>query len=119
MNEVMKWYLNPIKEHYFDFVGRARRKEYWMFLLINIIISLVLVFIFGLIKLPILANLYSLAILCPALGLGARRLHDVGKSGWFMLISLIPFGVFYVIYLLVQDGEPGVNAYGANPKSFV
>jgi uncharacterized membrane protein YhaH (DUF805 family) len=119
MNENMNWYLDPIKQHYFDFVGRARRKEYWMFLLINVIVSLVLGVVLSLIKMGFLANIYSLAVLLPSLGLTARRLHDIGKSGWFMLIAIIPVVGLYLIYLLAQDGEPGFNAYGPNPKSVV
>ncbi len=80
----MEWFLKCVKEHYFDFNGRARRKEYWMFTLVNIIISVALSVVLGLIseKLLPIANLYSLAVLLPALGVTARRLHDINKSGW-------------------------------------
>jgi uncharacterized membrane protein YhaH (DUF805 family) len=117
MNENMNWYLGPIKNHYADFAGRARRKEFWMFVLFNTLVSVVLVAILGMIKLDFLAPIYSLLMLLPGLALTARRLHDVGKSGWFMLISLIPIVGLYLIYLLAQDGEAGSNAYGPNPKS--
>ncbi|BBT19007.1 uncharacterized membrane protein YhaH (DUF805 family) [Pseudomonas sp. SLBN-26] len=114
----MEWYLKCLKQ-YFDFNGRARRKEYWMFTLVNLVISIALTVIFGVIseKLLPLANLYSLAVLLPALGVTARRLHDIGKSGWFMLIALIPLVGLYVIYLLAKDSDPGQNAYGPNPKA--
>ena len=60
---------------------------------------------------------YNVAILLPSIGLGVRRLHDVGKSGWMLLISLIPFGIIYVIYLLAQKGDEGDNQYGS-PVSY-
>jgi len=116
----MEWYLKCLKQHYFDFNGRARRKEYWMFTLVNVIITLVLSVVLGLIseKLALVANLYSLAVMLPALGVTARRLHDIGKSGWMILISLVPIvGVFYLLYLLCQDSNGGSNEYGANPKA--
>lgn len=93
----MEWFLKCVKEHYFDFNGRARRKEYWMFTLVNIIISVALSVVLGLIseKLLPIANLYSLAVLLPALGVTARRLHDINKSGWWMLIALIPIVGLY------------------------
>lgn len=65
----------------------------------------------------ILYGVYALGTLVPSLAVAARRLHDVGKSGWFMLLSLIPFVGLYVLYLLVLDSEPGSNAYGPNPKA--
>ncbi|HGE2348832.1 DUF805 domain-containing protein [Pseudomonas aeruginosa] len=115
----MEWFLKCVKEHYFDFNGRARRKEYWMFTLVNIIISVALSVVLGLIseKLLPIANLYSLAVLLPALGVTARRLHDINKSGWWMLIALIPIVGLYLIYLLAKDSDAGQNQYGQNPKS--
>ncbi|MCO3171142.1 DUF805 domain-containing protein [Pseudomonas aeruginosa] len=114
----MEWFLKCVKEHYFDFNGRARRKEYWMFTLVNIIISVALSVVLGLIseKLLPIANLYSLAVLLPALGVTARRLHDINKSGWWMLIALIPIVGLYLIYLLAKDSDAGQNQYGQNPK---
>ena len=118
-SSAMEWYLKCLKQHYFDFNGRARRKEYWMFTLVNIVISIALTVIFGMIsaKLLPLANLYSLAVLLPALGVTVRRLHDIGKSGWMILIGLIPLVGLYLIYLLAKDSDPGQNAYGPNPKA--
>lgn len=115
----MEWFLKCVKEHYFDFNGRARRKEYWMFTLVNIIISVALSVVLGLIseKLLPIANLYSLAVLLPALGVTARRLHDINKSGWWMLIALIPIVGLYLIYLLAKDSDAGQNQYGQNPKA--
>jgi uncharacterized membrane protein YhaH (DUF805 family) len=113
----MEWYLKVLKQHYADFNGRARRQEYWMYTLFNCIALVVLVMltkissIFG-----ILYGVYALGTLLPSLGVSVRRLHDIGKSGWFLLLSLIPFVSFYLLYLMCLDSQPGTNEYGANPK---
>ncbi len=114
----MNWYLTVLKEHYADFKGRARRKEYWMFVLFNIIVSVVIAVIASVIGLKFLSSLYSLAVLVPCLALTARRLHDIGKSGWWMLIALVPLiGSIWLLVLLVLDSQPETNAWGANPKA--
>ena len=114
----MNWYLTVIKEHYADFKGRARRKEFWMFMLINWVISMVLAIIGGLIHFTLLGSIYSLAVLVPTLGVGVRRLHDMGKSGWWYLICLVPvLGAIYLIYLWCQDSQAEANEWGANPKA--
>jgi uncharacterized membrane protein YhaH (DUF805 family) len=105
----MNYYLDVLK-NYAKFDGRARRKEYWMFFLFNLIISLVVSFITTLIGIPLLANIYSLALLVPSIAVGVRRMHDVGKSGWFILIPI------YNLILAVTEGESGENEYGADPK---
>lgn len=79
----MAWYLKVLKGHYANINGCARRKEYWMFTLVNIIVSFVLGFVGGLIHLPWLAYIYALAVMVPRIPVAARRLHDAGKSGWF------------------------------------
>lgn len=113
----MKWYLEVLKK-YTVFSGRARRKEYWMFILINLIIALVLGFIEGLAGGPgIIGGLYSLAVLIPGLAVSVRRLHDTDRSGWWLLISFVPligFAVFLVF--MVQEGQTKENKYGSNPK---
>ena len=114
------WYLNCVKGHYADFNGRARRTEYWMFFLVNLIISIVVTLIGRAIHAPILGTLYSLAVLLPAIAVGVRRLHDTGRSGWWLLISLIPLiGTIWIIVLLVLEGDRGDNQYGADPKAGV
>ncbi|MBQ0788585.1 MAG: DUF805 domain-containing protein [Oceanihabitans sp.] len=108
----MNWYLKVLQQ-YADFKGRARRKEYWMFFLINILISITINVIVVLLDLPsfqILDSIYSIAVLIPSLAVGVRRMHDVGKSGWFLLIP------FYSLYLACLDSEPGPNNWGENPK---
>ncbi|MCA5005351.1 DUF805 domain-containing protein [Sphingobacterium bovistauri] len=106
----MEWFLKVVKDNYTNFNGRARRKEYWMFFLINMIISIVIGFIGGLIKFPLLATIYSVAILLPSIAVGIRRMHDVGKSGWYILIPI------YNIILAATEGDRGSNEYGADPK---
>lgn len=113
----MNWYLTCLKEHYADFKGRARRKEYWMFILFNFIISWVLMLLGGAIKLPWIGYLYSLAVLVPGLAVLVRRLHDTGRSGWWIFISLIPVvGAIWLLVLLCLDSQPEANEWGENPK---
>jgi uncharacterized membrane protein YhaH (DUF805 family) len=109
----MEWYLKVVKENYANFDGRARRKEYWMFVLFNVIISTILSMIE-----PTVYLIYVLAILVPSIAVGARRLHDVGKSGWFMLIAFVPIiGGIWLLILTCTDGDSGDNEYGSNPKT--
>jgi uncharacterized membrane protein YhaH (DUF805 family) len=118
----MNWYLDAWK-NYTNFQGRARRKAFWMFALFNIIAIVVLSVVEGLIGLRsegsygILSGLYSLAVILPALALAVRRLHDTGRSGWWILIGLIPLvGPIVLIVFYVTDSQPGTNQYGPNPK---
>ena len=119
----MKWFLKVLKQ-YADFSGRARRKEYWMFVLFNIIFGVIIMFLgralgitFKEIGYGPLYLLYSLALLIPGLAVAVRRLHDISKSGWMVLISLIPIvGAIWLIVLLATDSVPGENQYGPNPK---
>ena len=120
----MNYYLKVLRQ-YVDFKGRARRAEYWNFVLFNVLISIALtlidIFIIGIDPFAgesgILSNLYSLAVFLPSLGVLVRRLHDVGKSGWFFLIVLIPLiGAIWLLILLFIDGEQGENKWGPNPK---
>ena len=114
----MNWYIKVLK-NYAVFSGRARRKEYWMFVLFNFIFALVLSLIglltFGM--LYILSILYGVAVLVPALAVAVRRLHDIGKSGWYYFIILIPIaGPIWFLVLMCTDSQPGDNQYGPNPK---
>jgi uncharacterized membrane protein YhaH (DUF805 family) len=107
----MNWYLSVLLK-YADFSGRARRKEYWMFVLGNFVIS----FIISLIQIVLmnnskaLLNIYTLAIIVPSIAVGVRRMHDIGYNGWFILIPI------YNLFLLVCEGNKGANEYGADPK---
>lgn len=106
----MNWYLKVL-QNYATFSGRARRKEYWMFTLFSTIISIVLGIVAAIINFELLSSLYSLAVMIPSIAVGVRRMHDVGKSGWFLLIPI------YNLILACTDGEQGENAYGPDPKS--
>ena len=106
----MNYYLKVL-QNYATFSGRARRSEYWYFALFNIIISIGFGFVCGLMQVPQLANIYTLAILIPSIAVGVRRMHDVGKSGWFLLIPI------YNFILACTDGVKGDNEYGADPKA--
>src|SRR6266571_3963720 len=115
----MDWYLAVLKK-YVDLSGRARRNEYWMFFLFNLIIIIALSLI-GRVVLgnagSVLSSIYSLAVLLPGLGVTVRRLHDTDRSGWWILIELVPvIGVIVLIVFLVQDSQAGDNQYGPNPK---
>ncbi len=113
----MNWYLDALKK-YAVFNGRARRKEYWMFALFNTIISIVLALVDNILGTSsIISSIYSLAVLIPSIALCVRRLHDVGKSGWWYFLILIPLvGIIWLFILFCTDSKPGNNAYGPNPK---
>lgn len=125
IKKIMNWYLKVLRQ-YADFSGRARRKEYWMFTLFNTIFLIVAIIVDNVIKLTlpgvlpygILYFICAFAVLIPGLAVSVRRLHDVGKSGWMILISLIPIvGSIWLLVLLVTESDPYENAYGQNPKS--
>ena len=99
---------------FFDFSGRASKSEYWWFQLYNAIIY-VLTFVFqG--DLVLLLSILIIVNLIPVYAVGVRRIHDSDKSGWFVLISLIPLIGLYIFVLLLQDGSKGKNRFGAKPK---
>ncbi len=115
----MNWYLEVLKK-YATFGGRARRTEFWMFALINFIISAVLNIVqrsTGSTIVLVISVLYSLAVLIPGIAVTVRRLHDTGRSGGWWFIVLIPIvGAIILIVFCAQDGQPGPNQYGPNPK---
>lgn len=112
------YYLDAIKNKYAQFSGRARRSEYWYFVLFNFLIGIGLVMIDTFLGTAFLNMIYSLLILIPGIAVGARRLHDIGKSGWWLLIALIPvIGIIVLIVFFVQDSQPHDNQYGVNPKA--
>ena len=123
----MNWYLKCFKQ-YSDFSGRARRTEFWMFNLFTLIVLFICIFcdVFlgfesfyndpEFVKGPI-TSIYFLFSLLPGLSVIVRRLHDVGKSGWFYFLALIPIiGPIWLFVLLVTDSQPGENKWGTNPK---
>ncbi|WP_460350188.1 DUF805 domain-containing protein [Actinoallomurus acanthiterrae] len=107
-----------VLRNYAGFDGRARRTEYWMFVLFNVIITVVLDLIGMAVRLVgILGFVYGLAVLIPSLAVGVRRLHDTGRSGWWLLIGLIPIiGTIILIVFMATPGDRGDNAYGPDPK---
>jgi len=119
----MNYYTEVLKK-YAVFSGRARRKECWMFALWNAIIVIVASVVLGIIGSIIqypgivyLVYLYDLAVLIPAFAVGARRLHDTNRSGWWLLIGLVPLvGAIVLLVFMIMDGQPGDNKYGPNPK---
>ena len=103
--------IRCVRDKYADFNGRASRPEFWWFALACVLVAVV----FNLLRLELLGALVNLALLLPSLAVGSRRLHDMGKSGWFQLIWLIPFiGWAILIYWLVQPSA-GPNEYGEGP----
>ncbi|MDY3695632.1 DUF805 domain-containing protein [Proteus sp. fly-1013] len=127
----MNWYLEVIKNNYANFSGRARRKEYWMFTLVNTIIITVLYAILmssidmytgevsslGSIA-GIIIGIYSLAIIVPSLAVTIRRFHDQDKSGWMFLLAFIPaVGGLIVFVFMCLEGTKGDNRFGPDPKA--
>ena len=113
----MNWYLGCWKK-YAEFSGRTRRQEFWMFVLFNFLAALVAGFLDGLLGTGgALYGLYSLAVLIPSLAVGVRRLHDTGRSGWWLLLPLIPLvgGIILLVFFCIES-KPGANRFGANPK---
>ena len=119
----MSWYIKVLKA-YAVFTGRARRKEYWMFVLFNIIFAIVAIILDNILGTAMegvgygmIYVLYMLAVLIPSLAVAVRRLHDTGRSGWMILIALIPFvGAIWLLVLLVLEGNAGENKFGPSPK---
>lgn len=119
----MNWYLEVLKK-YAVFTGRARRQEFWMFVLFSWIISVVLSIIdyaTGLTHAAggtaVLSTLYGLAVLIPSLAVSWRRLHDTNRSGWWILIGFVPFvGWIILIVFYATEGTRGPNRFGPDPK---
>ena len=115
-------YLEVIKK-FADFTGRTRRREFWTFCLCNLIIGVVLGILCAIpllgVIFRIVSVLFSLAILVPGIAVGIRRLHDTNKSGLLILLSLAPaVGQIILLVFCVQEGTPGDNQYGPDPKSY-
>jgi uncharacterized membrane protein YhaH (DUF805 family) len=120
----LSWYLQALK-NYAVFSGRSRRREYWYFVLFNIIVGIVLGWIDALLGTRssyyagagLLSGIYGLAVLIPTLAVSVRRLHDIDRSGWWILIGLVPLlGVIVLLVFALLEGTPGDNRYGPNPK---
>lgn len=121
MNEFM-----AVIKNYAGFSGRAGRREYWMFYLVYLVIYAALAIasailpdalgsVFG-----ILVLVFAVGLLIPSIAVGIRRLHDSDHSGWWLLIALIPLiGIFWLLYLLIIEGTPGSNRFGASPVALL
>jgi uncharacterized membrane protein YhaH (DUF805 family) len=110
--------VKSVLSQYANFSGRARRSEYWWFVLFYVIVAVVASIIDTVLSGGILIILAALALILPSLAVGVRRLHDTGKSGWFILISLVPFiGSLILLIFMATDGNPETNQYGPSPKA--
>ena len=108
--------VSAVFSKYAVFSGRARRSEYWYFTLFTCIVSTALTLIFG--EASIFASIFSLVTLLPGLSVFWRRMHDIGKSGAWFFIALVPIvGAILLLVWLCRDSEAGDNAYGPNPKA--
>jgi len=130
----MEWMLLPYRR-YFDFAGRSRRKEYWMFVLFQLLVALAITAVFGRTEYArvgmfasavtdvagpggMLLGLFRLFSLIPGVAVAVRRLHDQDRSGWLLLLALIPFlGWFALFVLMCLGGTRGANRFGADPKN--
>ena len=122
----MEYFKNCILKHYIDFNGRASRREFWFYVLFQAIVIILASIVGGALdyvlgRSGVLSSAFTmivvLGLIVPNLAVSIRRLHDIGKSGWFILISLVPVigGIILIIFSLL-DSQPGSNAYGPNPK---
>ena len=131
--KLMHWMLLPYRR-YFEFSGRSRRKEYWMFVLLNILVSIAIDIVFGQSSYQqvgsfigfsnyvtgtggMIHNFFGLVSLIPGLAVSVRRLHDQDRSGWMLLLGLIPFlGWFALVVFMFLEGTNGTNRFGPDPK---
>jgi uncharacterized membrane protein YhaH (DUF805 family) len=119
----MDWMLMPLRR-YAEFSGRSQRKEFWMFVLGYVIVAIVLNIVEGILGLSgmvgpygPLTSLFMLAVFIPYLAVGARRLHDTNRSGWWLLLGLVPLiGIIVLIVFFASDGTSGDNQYCPDPK---
>ncbi len=120
----MKWFLDVLKNKYATFEGRARRSEYWYFVLFCVLAIVALAIIDEVTGtfseetgMGLLSGLFVLATILPSFAVTVRRLHDTDRNGWWILINLIPIiGAIVLLVFTVQDSQPGANRFGPNPK---
>lgn len=131
MGEYLNEFMTVVRYHFADFKSRARRRQYWMFTLMSIIIALafswpIFVPVFGVLPNPAqmkvmmiltgIAYLIGLILYIPSLSVAVRRLHDTGRTGKLVLLGFVPLAQFVLLYFLIQDSQPGTNQWGPNPK---
>ncbi|MGO3237484.1 MAG: DUF805 domain-containing protein [Psychroflexus halocasei] len=114
----MEWYLKVLRQ-YADFSGRTRRKEYWMFVFMNFLISFLISTIdYWLFGMTIISSIYVIALIIPSIAVAVRRIQDTGRNGLWILAAFVPLiGTIWVLILLLQDSESDSNTYGPNPKN--
>jgi uncharacterized membrane protein YhaH (DUF805 family) len=122
---ILDWFKKVVLENYANFEGRARRKEYWSFILVYMMIYIPL-YVFTIVSMAsdnpgfgisgVLLVVFALAMFIPNFAVAVRRLHDVNKSGWYLLIGLIPLAGIYLLVLMFSEGTNGPNDYGKDPK---
>ena len=113
-----KNYVTVVTQKFATFSGRATRGEYWRFFLMNVFVAFIVAFVeVGFFEQKgHLSDIYSLAVFIPGLALSARRLHDVNKSAWWLLMHFLPlFGTLYLLYLSLKKGDVGPNRFGEDP----
>ena len=126
MDAFQEYFVDVVKNHYADFSGRARRKEYWMFYLFTVLSIVAVVVVAGILSAIadvlgvigiVLYAAVALGLFVPSLAIAVRRLHDTGRSGWWYFISFIPLlGGLVLLYFMVIEGDAGPNEYGPDPK---
>ncbi len=125
---MLDWWKKVLIENYANFEGRARRAEYWYYILMNIILGFSSILFFVIIGVItdifeiaivgyIIFILYTLIVLIPSIAVAVRRLHDTNKTGWLYLLNFVPFGglVLFIFYCI--EGDKGANQYGTDPKN--
>jgi uncharacterized membrane protein YhaH (DUF805 family) len=116
--QLVEAWKKVVLENYTNFSGRARRSELWWYVLANLIVFAVLNVLGNVTDLfNFLSAMYYLAVLIPGVAVGVRRLHDIGKQGWWLLIAFVPVvGGLVLLYWAVQDSHKGSNEWGVSPK---
>ncbi|MDR1854226.1 MAG: DUF805 domain-containing protein [Azoarcus sp.] len=110
-------FLNVVQTKYAQFQGRADKMEFWSYVLVYIVLAIAVSIVGAILRLDILITIFQLALLVPSFAVGARRLHDIGRTGWWQLLVLIPIiGLIVLIYFWVQNSQQGENQFGANPQ---
>jgi uncharacterized membrane protein YhaH (DUF805 family) len=114
----MNWYLAVLR-NFADFSSRASRMEFWMFTLVNLIIITIVSALCRLLGWSgtLVDNIYNLVVFIPALAVAVRRLHDTGRTGWWLLIAVIPLVDLILLVFFVQASQPGANEYGVEAST--
>jgi len=123
----MKWFLEALTKKYATFEGRARRTEYWYFMLFYFLAFVAFAIVDGVTGtldeeagIGLLSGLFVLATLIPTIAVLVRRLHDTDRSGWWALLNLVPLvGGLVLLVFTVLDSQPGANRFGPNPKGIL